>query len=935
MIAEHKPGTLVNYRGRDWIVMPSDDSEVLNIKPLGGSDQEMTGVYLPLMIEGQEIQNTEIAYPEESDLGDFPTAKLLFNASRLSFRNAAGPFRCMGKLSFRPRSYQMIPLVMALKQNTTRLLIADDVGIGKTVEALMILKESMERGEVNRFSVICLPHLCEQWKSELKDKLDINAEIIRSSTIAGLERRIPDDRSAFYHYPYQVISIDYIKQASKRGIYLTDAPEFIIVDEAHTCAKPAGASSNNSQLRYSLLREIADDEKKHLLLLTATPHSGKNEEFQSLLGLLDKKFETLDIENLSQTQRRQIARHFVQRKRANIRRWLNQETPFPDRDTKEIAYGLDVKYKQFYDDVLRFAREITSKEGGSNKRRTNYWAALALLRGVMSSPLAGLEMLKSRRDRQLESMDVPEENPILKAEYGDSDVVNSNFIQQLDLEHSETELIDSLIAQVEDLQGIEKDRKVEEALKQVKTWVGKGVNPIVFCRYIATAKYVGAVLKEYLGKKVEVQVITSEFADEQRKEMIDAMKSSPKRVLVATDCLSEGINLQEHFTAVLHYDLPWNPNRLEQREGRVDRFGQAAKTVYTHLLYGKDNPIDVIVLKVLIRKVRDIQKAIGVSIVIGDEKSSIMDSVMKEVLTMPSVKSTQGEFDFGGEYRDAETRISNELETAKSKAEKLKSIFAHESIKPESIEKELKEVDEVIGDVDTVEHFIVNTCRALGASVTKTIDGYELNTFNLPEYLKLLLPDVENIPLSFSSPTPVGRVYIGRNHKFVEQLAQLVMANAFAPQDESNRISRAAVVQTDAVEKRTTIVQFRVRNVIKEVARKKELIAEEMYLWGYEGSYDNRAILDYTRCKGLLQEAKSTGNLSRERQQQIFNRVKEAYDNLKGEIQELAEERANHLVESHGRFKELVGGNRYEAVHPVLPPDVMGIYVLMPKPKSN
>ena len=188
----HKPGTLVNYRGRDWIVMPSEDTDVLTIKPLGGSDEELTGIYLPLTIPGQHINPTTINYPTTAEIGAFETAKILFHASRLSFRNASGPFRCMGKLSFRPRSYQVVPLVMSLKQDVTRLLIADDVGIGKTIEALMILKEAMERGEVKRFAVICLPHLCEQWKSELKDKLDIDAEIIRSSTISSLERQLPD-----------------------------------------------------------------------------------------------------------------------------------------------------------------------------------------------------------------------------------------------------------------------------------------------------------------------------------------------------------------------------------------------------------------------------------------------------------------------------------------------------------------------------------------------------------------------------------------------------------------------------------------------------------------------------------------------------------------------------------------------------------------------
>lgn len=934
MSKEHKPGTLVNYRGRDWIVMPSDDEEVLNIKPLGGSDHEITGVFLPIKINGQEITNTEISYPEPKDIGDFQSAKLLFHASRLSFRNAAGPFRCMGKLSFRPRSYQMIPLVMSLKQPVTRLLIADDVGIGKTVEALMVLKEAMERGEVERFAVICLPHLCEQWQSELKDKLDIEAKIIRSSTIAGLERNIPDDRSVFHHYPFQVISIDYVKQSSKKGIFLTDCPEFIIVDEAHTCTMPSGAKSKTQQLRHSLLCDVVEDDSRHLVLLTATPHSGKDDEFRSLLGLLDKKFNKLDFENISKAQRTELSKYFVQRKRANIKSWLNEDTPFPDRETKEIGYALNSAYKDFYFKVLDFAQGLTKKGNDDNKKLSHYWAALALLRGVMSSPLAGLEMLKARREKQLVIEDTREDNPLFYSEEHDSDVAETELIEQLELQKDDVSTIDELIEQIENLMSVENDQKAKLAVKQVHNWVKSGVYPIVFCRYIATAKYIGELLKNELPKNVDVQTITSEFADEQRKEMIDSMGKSQRRVLIATDCLSEGINLQEHFTAVLHYDLPWNPNRLEQREGRVDRYGQPSDKVYAYLLWGEDNPIDKVVLNVLIKKVRDIQKATGVSIVIGDENKSIMDSVLKEVLLDPKKIAQQETLDFGDEFTNANTIITNQLEQAKIKAEKLRSIFAHESIDPKTIEKELNEVDEVIGDVTTVEHFVVSGCRALGAIINQDLEGYSMDPTNLPEHLKRTLPQVDNIPLSFESPTPRGRVYIGRNHKFVEQLAQMMMSLAFEPKQGVAHVARAAVIQTEAVQKRTTIVQFRVRNVIKEVGRNRELIAEEMYLWGYSGSVDNKEILDYTTCKNLLLNAKSAVNIPHERQQQLFAEVSETYGTLKSEVQTLSENRAMHLVESHGRFKELVGGRRFEAVHPVLPPDVMGIYVLMPKPKS-
>ena len=299
----NKPGILVSFRGRDWMVLPSDDPDLLLIKPQGGAEEETTAIYLPLQLPEERVTLSEFPKPDSQDLGSFETAKLLFDASRLSFRNASGPFRCMGKLSFRPRSYQIVPLVMALRQQVVRLMIADDVGIGKTVEALIILKELIERGEIKRFAVICPPHLCEQWQSELKDKLDIEAEIIRSSTAASLDRKLPDDRSVFFHVPYQVISIDYIKADKRRGIFLTDCPEFVIVDEAHTCALPEGAKSKSQQQRHALLHDIAEDISRHLLLLTATPHSGKDQEFTSLLGLLNPEFEALNFEDVEQKER--------------------------------------------------------------------------------------------------------------------------------------------------------------------------------------------------------------------------------------------------------------------------------------------------------------------------------------------------------------------------------------------------------------------------------------------------------------------------------------------------------------------------------------------------------------------------------------------------------------------------------------------------------
>ncbi|MFN5379322.1 MAG: DEAD/DEAH box helicase, partial [Ignavibacteria bacterium] len=368
MNTQWKPGKLIKLRGRDWVVLPSEDTDLLIVKPLGGSDDEATGIYLPLEIAHDEPADARFAAPTPDDIGDITTAKLLFEASRLAFRNGAGPFRALAKLSFRPRSYQLVPLIMGLRQQIVRLLVADDVGVGKTVEALLLARELLERRRIKRFAVVCLPHLCDQWQREIREKLDIEAVIIRSSTQARLDRQIQGDTSVYEFYPYQIISIDYIKTEQRRDVFVEQCPELVIVDEAHTCARPTGASSSQQQ-RYHLLSKLAAKSNQNLVLLTATPHSGKPEEFQSLLGLLQPEFENLDLTDASQHERRTLARHFVQRKRADVAKWLGEDTPFPEREAFEWNYSLSKEYSAFFGDILDFARKLVTPDPTAPKQR--------------------------------------------------------------------------------------------------------------------------------------------------------------------------------------------------------------------------------------------------------------------------------------------------------------------------------------------------------------------------------------------------------------------------------------------------------------------------------------------------------------------------------------------------------------------------------------
>ena len=949
-----QPGKLVSLRGREWVVLPSDNPDLIVIKPLGGSDDEISGIYLPLGITSDAPTDARFAPPTSSDLGDVSTARLLYDSARLAFRNGAGPFRALAKLSFRPRAYQIVPLIMALRQDTVRLLIADDVGVGKTIEALLIIRELLERRKIKRFAVVCLPHLCDQWQEEIRSKLDIEAVIIRSNTQARLDRQIQGDASVYDYYPFQIISIDFIKSDNRRDVFIEQCPEMVIVDETHTCARPTGASAAQQQ-RYHLVSRIAAKSGQHLVLLTATPHSGKPEEFQSLLGLIKPEFEPLDLPSSSQVQRRVLAQHFIQRKRADVARWMDEDTPFPNREAFEWPYDLSRDYAAFFADILDFARKLVVPDASSRAtKRVQYWTALALLRGVMSSPDAGVKMLNARIGK-LPAITTDSDTPITY----DSEVESDNPVRDLDFgvegDNAPTQIVEQGVwtehqrrqlrqfaERLEKLGDLKNDQKLFAASIVLEDWIEKGFKPVVFCRYIETANYLGKHLEPPLRKKfpkLDLRVVTSELPDDVRKQRIAEMAGAKDRVLIATDCLSEGINLQDLFTGVLHYDLPWNPNRLEQREGRVDRFGQQAPEVKACLLYGTDNPIDGIVLDVLLRKVREIKRATGINVPFPEDSQSIIDTITQALLLNPDrrIEKKRGVdqemlFDFTdfGEAAAAKANVTRKIDEAAEREKASRSIFAQNAIKAQDIAEDLRAADEAIGSVKTVEDFVTTALASIfGVQVAKDREGYGIVMANLPPQLVDLLPAGRVVKVSFESPTPEGYQYLGRNHRFVEQLCQLVMANTLARQDK--RAARAAVIRTAQVATKTTLFLFRCRNVIEQAKGGHQIVAEEMLLWGWRGTPDQKEFLAHSEAKELLAKARASSDLSPQARASFLENELNLLDRLDAQFEVIAEDQSKRLVAAHERFSALMDKQRFQVVYPVLPMDLLGIYILLPE----
>ena len=405
------------------------------------------------------------------------------------------------------------------------------------------------------------------------------------------------------------------------------------------------------------------------------------------------------------------------------------------------------------------------------------------------------------------------------------------------------------------------------------------------------------------------------------------------------DCLSEGINLQEWFTAVLHYDLPWNPNRLEQREGRVDRFGQQAPEVRACLLYGSDNPIDGIVLDVLLRKVREIKRVTGINVPFPEDSQSIIDTITQSLLLNPDRRiqtrqtPQQGTlFDFSDfdEAAVAKDNITRKIDEAAEREKASRSIFAQNAIKAPEIEEDLRTVDESIGDPGAVRDFVTGALADLfGVQVTTEMKGFGIVTGNLPPQIGGLLPEGQIVKISFDSPTPEGYLYLGRNHHFVEQLCQLVMANTVAR--EGRRAARAAVIRTKQVEIKTTLLLFRCRNVIAQRSGSHQIVAEEMLLWGWRGTPDDREHLSHEQARSLLSEARASSNLSAEARASFLENELGLLGQLNEALNELAEEQSKRLVAAHERFSALMDKQRYQVVYPVLPMDLMGMYILLPE----
>ncbi|WP_150252491.1 DEAD/DEAH box helicase [Nocardiopsis deserti] len=1009
MTTTYAPGSLVSARGREWVVLPESATDMLVLRPLGGGDDDVAALFPAF----EKVAAASFAPPTPDDLGNAQAAGLLRSALRIGFRSGAGPFRSLAGIAVQPRAYQLVPLLMAMRQQTVRMLISDDVGIGKTVEAGLIASELLAQGEASGLAVLCSPALAEQWQEELRSKFGIDAELVLSSTVSRLERGLDLGQSLFDRHRHVIISTDFIKSTRHRDDFVRHCPDLVIVDEAHTCVSADDVTSKQNQLRYELLQKVAKDENRHLLLVTATPHSGKESAFRNLLGLVKPELADADLD--SETGRKLLARHFVQRKRADVRQYLTREsdgladdslaetTAFPsDREFTEQPYKLSPAYRALLEDAIAYASERVEQAKGQNRRdaRIAWWSAIALLRSMVSSPRAAAKTLTTRSAAA--AAKTPEEADALGAPLI-RDAADIDALEGMDTAPgAETESgteagadgrgsgvpkdrLLELAERAEQLEGPEGDLKLKALITYLNGLLAEGYNPIVFCRYIDTAEYVASYLsgeKDPKGKspinkggrngwKTTVKAVTGKLSPQQRVERIEELAeeaaqaageaadgggAGTRRVLVATDCLSEGVNLQHYFDAVVHYDLAWNPTRHDQREGRVDRYGQQRDKVRVITLYGSDNGIDGKVLEVLIRKYQQIRKTLGVSVSVPDETSTGVTDAIVEWLLMRG--QGQQEALFEAEDIKVDTGETELLwKSAIDREKTSRARFAQRAIHPEEVAREVAAIRETLGGTGEVRAFAENSLRELdallrplpgggtggrGAGSGGGADGFTADVSGTPVGLRdafapLVGADVveKGRPLPFrdTAAVPRGEAALVRTDPVVGALASHVLDAALDSGTGGPRPARrCGVVRTDAVDKRTTLLLVRYRFHLTLPSRhgNRQLVAEDARLLAFTGAPDKAEWLGQSEAVALL-DAQATENTAPTMGENTMRRVLDALPATADHLAAYGDELAAELADSHRRVRiasdEIRRGLKVEAQKPA---DILGVYVYLP-----
>ena len=528
-----------------------------------------------------------------------------------------------------PLPHQLHVLNRAMETNNIRYILADEVGLGKTIEAGMIIRELKSRGLVSRILVVCPTGLVTQWASEMQEKFHEKFQVILPSDYDTI-RRLTDNDDVYGQFDQVISPMDSIKPIEKHAgwseekvekyneerIYsiINSGWDLIIIDEAHRVAGSSGEVA-----RYKLGNLLAQA-SPYLLLLSATPHNGKTEPFLRLIRLLDADA----FPNAKSIVREQVAPYLIRtEKREAIDN--NGNLLFKNRITHLVTISWDERnnlQRELYEMVSSYVSETYNKALRNRKKNMCLIFLLIIMQRMVTSSTAAIQQSLERRLSVLKEQrtcvgNLKEEDlDELNIEDGVEEAIEAISLD-MDLEIEELQQIVSLAKQA---QFQNRDAKVEPLIMEIDAILSadRSQKIIIFTEFVATQNYLQELL---VNIGYSVTILNGGMSIDERNAAMQEFKTSTS-IFISTDAGGEGLNLQ-FANIIINYDLPWNPMKIEQRCGRVDRIGQQRDVHIYNFIVGET--VENRVREVLEEKLSVILKEMGV-----DKYSDVLDSEVAE-----------------------------------------------------------------------------------------------------------------------------------------------------------------------------------------------------------------------------------------------------------------------------------------------------------------
>jgi SNF2 family DNA or RNA helicase len=849
------------------------------------------------IVAKNDLPNPLNGFDVPEQLDTFLQAIRWATASNAESDTLQAPFRSGVTLE----DYQLDPVVRAIKMPRVNLLIADDVGLGKTIEAGLVCQELIIRHRVRTVLVLCPASLQVQWRDQMRTKFGLEFRIVDSQLMSRLRRQQGIHVNPWTYFPRIISSLEFFRRDRPLQLFCENLPrggesvyprtfDLLIIDEAHNIAPAGRGHYAIDSLTTRAIREIAPH-FEHKLFLSATPHSGYRESFTTLLELLDNQRFARTVDYRPE----QLDTVMIRRLKTEMKDW-DDKPRFPVRQQEYIPVNYTEQERNAHHQLQTYTKSRLSHiYTDSTERLANDFVLKLLKKRLFSSPEAFAQTLKRHRytleheerhtvnmyklsvsllSQKIEEIEKePESDTMLEESVHDAiDVMASLFYAPTP---EEIRLLDQMQAWAEearkraDSKATELIQWLKKNIKPDKDWSNKRV--IIFTEYLATQNWLKDRLASYglveeHGKKRTMMLYGGMDVDEQ-EEIKAAFQAdpaiSPVRILLATDAASEGIDLQNQCSHLIHYELPWNPNRLEQRNGRIDRHGQRSPKVYIyHFVSDKfmhglpDAPLqlgqlddDLEYVMRILKKVDIIRQDLGkVGSVIADEVEEVMLGKKREV-----------------DFRDIEaralmaqreTKIERDIKkSCRELYEELNEARRTLNMTPHHIRKVVETALQLDGELPLIPRILpgINSSPPIEAFDLPPLQGSSWR--NSIEGLPHPFTGIRR-PIVFDHDMASGRddvVLAHLNHPLVDISLHLLRAAIWSPQGKLHRVTARVVPN---IELSTPVVVAHARLMI--LGGQSQRLHEELVFAGgelREGRFEH--ISSLSKVERLLNAATS------------------------------------------------------------------------------